>query len=431
MDTILKTRMAPSLGLLTLMNLTPPGHAVVLCNENIEKIDFDMEVDLVGITVTVDVFPRACAIAAAFRARGIPVIAGGIHVTCVPETCAGHFDAICVGPAERVWAKLLADAQSGALRPVYRDMENFRGDEIVSPQYAALADSKKYLYTNVVLTSRGCPHRCDFCYNSAHNRCCVWRPVADVVHDIQALKTRHIFFVDDNFIGNPAYTRELLSAIKDMRLSWNAAVTAKILQHLDLLDLMVDTGCKSLFIGFESVNSASLKAVHKDNDAEDYDRLVRELHARGIMINASMVFGLDADDENVFDNTLDWLIGNKIETVTAHILTPYPGTVLHERMRAAGRITDEDLAHYNTANVVYRPERLQPEALFKGYLRVYKRFYSFKNIFRRCPKTRRQRMPFFLFNFLYRKFGKFSATLTRLIPIGILGRISERLSYRV
>ena len=429
MDTNLKTRMSPPLGLLTLINLTPPEHEVILCNENIERIDYKTEVDLVGVTVTLDVFPRACDITEKFRKRGIPVVAGGIHITCCPEDCQPYFDAICVGAAERVWAKIIGDAANRSLKPVYRDMDGFRGEEIVSPKYDAIK-GKKYLYTNVVTVSRGCPHRCDFCYNSAANRFYVWRPVAEVIKDIKALNTKHIFFVDDNFIGNPAYTRELLLAIKDMNLKWNAAVTAKILLHLDLLDLMAQTGCQSLFIGFESVNAAALKGVGKDNYAETYERLVRELHSRGIMINASMVFGLDEDGEDVFDNTLNWLISNKIETVTSHILTPYPGTALYNRMKAADRITDQNLAYYNTAHVVYRPQKLSEKDLYAGYLRVYREFYSFKNIMRRRPENRKQRMPYFLFNFLYRKFGFLSSALCRVIPMGMLGRIAEKLSYK-
>ncbi|MCL2486650.1 MAG: B12-binding domain-containing radical SAM protein [Oscillospiraceae bacterium] len=430
MDTDLKTRMSPPLGLFTLLSLTPEGHETRIINENVEKVPYHYPADLVGITVTLDVFPRACEIAAKFQSRGVPVVAGGIHVTCSPEECLPYFDAICVGPAERVWAKMISDAVSRNLRKVYHDAENFRGEEIAPPKYEAI-DRKKYLYTNVVTTSRGCPCRCDFCYNSSGNRCYVRRPVADVVRDIKSLKTRHIYFVDDNFIGDIEYTRELLGKLKGMNLKWNAAVTTKILNHPDLLDFMVETGCQSLFIGFESVNGTALAGVHKDNNPALYERLAHELHKRGIMVNASMVFGLDGDGADVFDNTLNWLVKNKIETLTAHILTPYPGTRLYERMEQAGRISDRNLAHYNTAHVVFKPRGLSPKELYKGYLRIYRRFYSFRNIFRRRPDNPKQRKPYFMFNFLYRKFGGFSSALCRLVPMNIIGRIAERISYKI
>jgi radical SAM superfamily enzyme YgiQ (UPF0313 family) len=113
---------------------------------------------------------------------------------------------------------------------------------------------------------------------------------------------------------------------------------------------------------------------------ENYERLIDELHKRGIMVNASLVFGFDHDSPQVFQNTLDWLVKNKVETMTAHILTPYPGTVLYQRFLAEGRITDFDLSHYNTANVVFTPKRMTQEELLKGYLWIYQEFYSFKNI---------------------------------------------------
>ena len=289
MDTDLKARMSPSLALLTLMRLTPQGHEVVMVNENMQSIDYDCGADLVGITVTLDVMPRACQIAGEFRKRGVAVAAGGIHVTCSPEDCLPYFDAVCVGAAERVWARMVDDAAKGSLQKVYHDMENFRGSEIASPLYESV-DPRKYLYTNVVTTSRGCPNRCDFCYNSCLNRAYVRRPIADVLRDIQSLGTRHVLFIDDNFIGSPDYTRELLGAIRGMDLKWSAAVTTRLLDHPDLLDLMAQTGCQSLFIGFESINNAALTGVHKDNRFEKYESLASAIHSRGIMINASMVF---------------------------------------------------------------------------------------------------------------------------------------------
>ena len=430
MDTGLKTQMSPPLGLYTLLSLTPPSYETRVVNENIEKIPFGYPADVVGLTVTLDVFPRACEIAALFKKRGIPVVAGGIHVTCSPDECVAHFDAVCVGPAERVWAKMLADADAKNLQKVYQDADGFRGEEIASPAYHQI-NRRKYLYTNVLTTSRGCPGRCDFCYNSCKNRFYVRRPIFDVLRDIEALNTRHIYFVDDNFIGDPDYTYALLAQLKPLHLKWNAAVTTKILNHLELLDFMVETGCQSLFIGFESVNDAALAGVHKDNDSALYGRLAAELHKRGIMVNASMVFGLDGDGPEVFSNTLDWLVKNKIETLTAHILTPYPGTRLHERMETAGRITDQNLAHYNTAHVVYTPMNIPSEDLYRGYLRIYRQFYSLKNILRRKPENPKQRKPYFLFNLLYRKYGRFTAAICKIIPMNLLGRIAEWLSYKV
>jgi len=430
MDTDLKTRMSPSLALLTLLNLTPDRHETIIINENVEKIDFDYGANVVGITVTLDVMPRACQIANEFIKRGIPVVAGGIHVTCCPEECLPHFNAICVGPAERVWARIIADAEVGCLQQEYCDSEDLHGDEIVSPAYDKV-EQKKYLYTNVVLTSRGCPNRCSFCYNSCENRLYIRRPISYVIRDIRALGTRHIFFIDDNFIGNPKYTHELLNEIFGMNLVWSAAVTTKILDYPDLLDLMAKTGCRSLFIGFESINTASLESVNKDNIVREYEELVEAIHSRGIMINASMVFGLDGDDKYTFKRTLDWLVKMRMETLTSHILTPYPGTELHRSMDAAGRIIDRDLGKYNTSNVVFKPTGMTVDELYNGYRWMYRQFYSYKNIIRRFPKSKGQRKSFLLFNLFYRKYGRFTSIVARFVPMRILGKLAAKISYKV
>ena len=430
MDTDLKTRMAPSMALLTLLSLTPNCHEVILVNENIEPLRYSRGFDLVGITVTVDVMPRAVQIAQKFQRMGTPVVAGGIHITCCPDECLPFFDAICVGTAERVWAQMLSDAENGRLQKVYNDAANLAGGELASPAYRQI-DKSRYLYTNVVSTSRGCPNRCDFCYNSCANRIYIRRPVGDVIADIRSLGTRHIFFIDDNFIGSPAYTRELLEEMWPLKLQWSAAVTAQIADHPDLLDLMEQTGCQSLFIGLESVNDDSLRGVNKHNQFEKYDRLAAEIHRRGIMINASMVFGLDGDDPDVFKKTLDWLVKNKIETLTSHILTPYPGTALYRRMDEAGRITCRDLSKYNTAHVVFRPSGMTADELYSGYLRIYQEFYSLRNILRRFPECRAQRKPFLLFNLFYRKFGRLTSLVSRFVPMRALGSLAARISYKI
>jgi radical SAM superfamily enzyme YgiQ (UPF0313 family) len=429
MDTDLKARMAPSLALLTLLALTPEGHDVQIINENTQRLDDQSDADLVGITITVDVMPRACEIAQEFRLRGIPVVAGGIHVTCCAEQCAPHFDSLCIGPAERVWARMISDAQIGRLKKEYRDKDSFRGEEIVSPMYA-FGEQGQYLYTNVITTSRGCPNRCAFCYNSCNERFYTVRPVSDVVRDIKALGTRHIFFIDDNFIGDPLHTRDLLVEIKKMNITWGAAVTTAILDDLVLLDMMADAGCQTLFIGLESLNQSSLEDVNKANKVERYEKLVEAIHDHGIMVNASMVFGLDGDERDTFRRSLEWLIEMRVETLTSHILTPYPGTELFRRLDAAGRITDRRLEFYNTAHVVFEPKNMTPEELQAGYLWMYRQFYSFRNIMRRFPKRKDQRKAYLLFNLFYRKFGKFTSAIARLIPMRLLGKLAAYISYK-
>ncbi|NRT80718.1 MULTISPECIES: B12-binding domain-containing radical SAM protein [Clostridium] len=433
MDTKLKTRMSPSLALLTIANLTPKEHEIIIENENVDTIDFDENVDLVAITVTVDVMNRAVEISKEFQKRGVKVIAGGIHITADPEGAVNSFDAIIIGMAERVWEKVLKDTENNSIKKIYYDMENINGNEIVSPDYSMI-DNKKYLYTNIISTSRGCPFKCDFCYNSCTNsiKTYINRPIEDVIKDIKVLKTKHIMFIDDNFIGNPKWTKELLKEIKPLKLKWNAAVTSNIVDMRDLLDEMKESGCQSLFIGFESINSKSIESVHKvQNSVSRYEKLIDEIHKRGIMINASFVFGLDEDDASIFKSTLEWIVKNKIETVTSHIMTPYPGTKLYSSLLKKNRIVDYNLSNYNTSHVVYKPKNMTAEELYNGYLWIYKEVYTFKNIIKRLPKSKKQWIPFLAFNLLYRKFGKLTELVCNIVSFEVIGRLSRWVAYRI
>lgn len=195
------------------------------------------------------------------------------------------------------------------------------------------------------------------------------------------------------------------------------------------MDLMAESGCHSLFIGFESINEGSIDSVNKvQNDTGKYERLIEELHKRDIMINGSFVFGLDGDTKETFEKTRDWIVDQRIETITSHILTPYPGTKFHQEMMDQNRIDDFDLSHYNTAHVVYQPKGMTKEELYQGYLWIYDDLYSTKNRIKRMPKSKKQRLPHLAFNFLYRKYGKMSEKVCKLISFERVGRIGQRIS---
>ncbi len=433
MDSEYKRRLSPSLSLLTVAALTGSEHQVDIEDENTRRLSLDGDPDLVGITVNVDTSTRAYEIAREYRKRGVPVVLGGIHASANPEEGLKHADAVCIGEAEGLWSRILSDARGGRLKQRYYDERPADLATTPIPRWDLL-DESQYLYTNIMCASRSCPFQCEFCYNSCDYNHHEFRnrPLENVLAEIRRMKTRHVMFIDDNFIGNVAWTRDFVRAVKPMGLIWNAAVSVNIGSHLDLLDEMRESGCQSLFIGFETINQESLNSVNKlQNHTGAFDRIIREVHQRGIMINASIVFGFDHDRPGVFRDTLDWLVGNKIETMTAHILTPYPGTVLHKRLLEEGRITDLDWTHYNTAHVVFEPKHLTKEELYRGYIRIYDEFYSLKNILRRRPDDRKQWIPYFMFNLGYRKFGKLTSKLSRFGLMHSIGAFARRLAYGI
>jgi radical SAM superfamily enzyme YgiQ (UPF0313 family) len=171
--------------------------------------------------------------------------------------------------------------------------------------------------------------------------------------------------------------------MRGMGRLWQAAGTVQSILKPGLLEKAANSGLRSLFVGFETLSPTNLVQQHKyQNLNRDYATAIRRLHDLGVMVNASFVFGMDDDDESVFDRTVEWAVGHGIETATFHILTPYPGTALYKRMQTEGRLTTLNWDLYDTRHTVFRPRWLTAESLEAGYWRAYREFYRWKNIFR-------------------------------------------------
>lgn len=431
MDSAWKTRMSPPLGLLAVGALTPPEHRVTLADENVERVDFGDKPDLVAFSVTADTFNRASDVARLYRARGVKTVMGGIHPTACPEDCLRETDAVVVGEAEGSWPRLVQDRADGRLERLYRPLGPVDLTSVPLPRWD-LIQGNRYLFTNTLTIGRGCPWRCEFCYNSSTNIEARYRTKAldQIRNEIQSLGIRHVMFIDDNFIGDPPFARRLTAMLGQMDLTWHAAVSADIGRHDGLLEAMAAAGCRSLFIGFETLNPENLMHCRKtQNRVEAYDATIGRIHELGMMVNASVVFGFDQDGPAVFEETVDWLERNRVSTMTGHILTPYPGTRLHRRMEREGRIVTRDLRLYNTAHAVFKPARMTPEELERGYRRAYNRFYSWRSIGARLPVMADQRAAYLMFNLCYRKFGKVTSYAGRAIGMRPLAKLAKALSY--
>lgn len=431
MDSGWKTQMSPPLSLLVLGALTPKEHTVMVADENIERISLRDTPDLVGITVKVDTMCRAAEIAWAYRRRGIPVVMGGIHPTACPQECLRYADAVVVGEAETLWVRVIKDAAQRCLQKMYRNRGPVDIASVPVPRWELLK-ANKYLFTNTLRIGRGCPWRCDFCYNSAANIDARYRmkPIPHILEEIRSLGVRHVMFIDDNFIGDRRGAKRLLRELRTMDLTWHTAVSADIGRDEEMLDLMAESGCRSLFVGFETVNADNLRSCHKtQNRIDEYDWTIAQIHARDMMVNASLVFGFDHDGPSVFADTVDWLVCRRVSTMTAHILTPYPGTRLYHDLLADGRIIDHDLRRYNTAHAVFRPKGMSPRELETGYRWIYRQFYSWPNIRRRWPVSSKQTTAYLAFNLIYRKFGKATCLLGKLCGMRRLAILAKALAY--
>jgi radical SAM superfamily enzyme YgiQ (UPF0313 family) len=199
--------------------------------------------------------------------------------------------------------------------------------------------------------------------------------------EIERLPGRHLYFLDDNIFGNPQFSGALFAAMRGMGRIWQAAGTLAGSLNEELLEKAVASGMRSLFIGFETLNETNLKNQHKyQNLNRNYDMAIRRLHDHGVMINASFVFGMDDDDESVFEHTVEWAIRQGIETATFHILTPYPGTALYDRMAEQGMIRSYNWNFYDTRHAVFSPKKMTAGRLESGYWQAYRNFYRWSSI---------------------------------------------------
>jgi radical SAM superfamily enzyme YgiQ (UPF0313 family) len=380
----IKYSLFPPLGLATLAGYLDDGDEAEIEDEHVEPLQLDDRPDLVVIQVYITSAYRAYRIAEQYRRRGVHVALGGLHVTSCPEEAAAHADTIFLGPGEDTWPRFLADFRRRCPEPVYRSQTRTLAG--VPPIRRDLIKRRLYLVPNSIVVSRGCPHVCDFCYKEAFfegGRSFYTQSVDAALAEIDRLPGKHLYFLDDHLFGDRRFATALFEGLRGMGRLWQAAGTVNAVLLPELLERAVAAGLRSLFVGFETLSTANLVEQRKfQNLRRDYAQAIRRLHDLGVMINGSFVFGMDADDSTVFDRTVEWAIEHGIETATFHILTPYPGTALHQRLASQGRIFVHDWDLYDTRHAVFQPARMSPQELERGYWRAYRTFYRWGSIWR-------------------------------------------------
>ena len=380
----IKYSLFPPLGLATLAAYLRDDDEVEIRDEHVEALDMNDFFDLVVIQVYITSAYRAYRLADHYRRHGAHVALGGLHVTSRPQEAARHADTVFLGPGEDTWPRFLDDFRRGHPNRLYRS--TVRTLARVPPIRRDLIKRRLYLVPNSIVVSRGCPHVCDFCYKDAFfagGRSFYTQSVDAALAEIERLPGRHVYFLDDHLFGDQRFATELFEGMRGMGRLWQAAGTINAVLMPGLLERAVEAGLRSLFVGFETLDTANLRDQRKfQNLNRDYGTAIRRLHDLGVMINGSFVFGMDGDDDRVFARTVDWAISQGIETATFHILTPYPGTALHTRMSAQGRITTDNWDLYDTRHAVFQPARMSAAALEHGYRRAYRDFYRWGAIIR-------------------------------------------------
>ncbi|MBL0740235.1 B12-binding domain-containing radical SAM protein [Chryseolinea lacunae] len=380
----IKYSLFPPLGLATLAAYLSPDDTVCLQDQHVEKVDLSDTPDLVVIQVYITNAYRAYSFADHYRAKGVYVILGGLHVTSLPEEAAQHADSIFLGPGEETFPQFLKDFR--AKRPQKRYFSATRSLVHVPPIRREFIKRNLYLVPNSIVVTRGCPHHCNFCYKDAFfegGKSFYTQTVDAALAEIDRLPGRHLYFLDDHLLGNVKFASALFEGMKGMNRVFQSAATVDSILRGNLIEQAAEAGLRSLFVGFETFSPENLKQSNKkQNLLKDYERAVKRLHSLGIMINGSFVFGLDDDDQDVFKRTVAWGVENSITTSTYHILTPYPGTSLYADLKREGRIMTDNWDLYDTRHVVYKTRKLSPQQLEEGYHWAYREFYTWSNIAR-------------------------------------------------
>ena len=376
-----------------LASRTPADIARTLYDDHLEEIPYDEPTDLVALSVDTFSARRAYEIATEYRRRGVRVVMGGHHPTLLPEEALQFCDSVVTGDAEGVWEELLLDLRHGTPRRLY---DGSRGTRLDGPlPDRSVFRGKRYAPIALVQYGRGCRYACEFCsVHAFYGSQVAQRPVADVVAEIRQLDRKLVFFVDDNIFSSLPAAEELFRALKPLGIYWACQASIDVVRHPRLLPLMAESGCICLLIGFESLDERNLRQMNKgwNTRGRDYAEVIRRVHAHGIMIYGTFVFGYDHDTRDAFDATVDFAVESGFFLANFNPLTPTPGTALYRRLAAQRALRypqwwlDPD---YRYGHAIFTPRGMTAGDLTAGCLRARSRFYGYGTLIgrlRRAPR---------------------------------------------
>jgi len=378
----------PSLGLLTLAGMTPEEHEL----HYIEIPDLNADpgeltsFDLVAISSYSAQINEAYTLAMRLREAGIPVVMGGTHVTALPHEAQKYCTSIILGEGEPVWNEVLTDAEKGQLKLIYDGRKcGYSLADAPMPAYELL-DIEKYNRITVQ-TSRGCPHRCEFCAGSnLISNCYKQKPVEKVLAEIDRIcelwPHPFIEFADDNSFVNPGWWKQFLPELRKRRIKWFTETDLAVAEDPELLTLMREAGCAQVLIGLESpapgpLDGLEMKTNWKQKRFAEYREAIRTIQSHGITVNGCFIVGLDGQTTTVFDDIYTFVRETELYEVQITILTPFPGTALYERLRKAHRLIEPtNWKKCTLFDLNFRPQGMTEEELRKGFHGLAIRLYS-------------------------------------------------------
>jgi radical SAM superfamily enzyme YgiQ (UPF0313 family) len=378
----------PQLTLSLIAGMTPPQHEVAICEEVYgDKVDFNGDYDLIGITLMTQTCIRGYTIANEFRKRGKIVVFGGIHATCLPEEAIQFGDAVVIGEVEGgLWEEVLADSEKHKLQKFYKldklpDLQNH-----AFPRRDLIKCSSGKLSVAPIETTRGCPYNCDFCtvsrFFGTRQR---HKLIKNIITEAESCPQNYLFFLDDNITFDKEFAGNLFKELIHLKKGWVGQASINIAKDEDLLKLAHKSGCKALLIGFESMGEIGINKYRKSLKTLDENiQAVRRLHNNGILTMASLIFGLDSDTQEVFDLGYEFLSKSKAAFFQACAMTPYPGTPVFEKLRNEGRILTDDWSKFDATKVIVSPKNMTPEKLLESFDHIKNTIYGKMSILKRA-----------------------------------------------
>ena len=342
----------------------------------------NISTDWVGVTVTT---PTTKKVYSLIEKLDEKIVLGGPHVSIFPQEALQHADKVVVGEGEKSVLEIFSSNKKVLSNTLIEDI-----DTLPFPDWSGLpiknyrAATRKHPYLSI-LTSRGCPHQCVFCYKGIFGNLFRVRSPENIVDEIEMLidkyGIREIAIIDDSFTISKIRTKKICEEIiaRGLDIKWTAPNGVRVdTVDLELLKLMRKSGCYQLAFGIESGNQQVLDMIGKRINLQQIRNAVKWAKEAGIETIGFFMIALPFDTEKTMQETIDFAKELDPTYIQFTITTPYPGTKLYDLVEKEGEFLIKDWSKYGSysGKAYYNYGALNSELVERMYKKAFKEIYS-------------------------------------------------------